>query len=437
MSGKRLGLTAGVSLLAAAVGAGVFAELTPGQKMAAEVLIGQFSDKQFAVRQQAVEKLIALGPDVLPLIRKTLADTDDNEVKLRCRMVLKGIAEKYGIVVDQQEPGMPGGPGLGGSRVTIDVTNVPLSEVLQSFADQSGNRLLSVDDKLKGRSITLAVDGLPYWEALDKLCWATELLYVADWPGGGMRLQSSQVKAPDFGACAGPVVVKLERVTWSHRLRVPRKAEIPARGTAGELTYVLGFWWEDSIPVISSHGKVTRAVTPDGATLEQLEAPVPPRREPPGGVIVVCLRPPPVGLRALGAIEGVVQLELGTGERAVRLEDALTGEGKTIAVGGVPFEIVARRGETSVDLTLKPTRDDAAEVISGGAAPQRYGFFLEDPNGQRYAGHMAARSDPKAEVRLQFSDLGAVGGPWSLVYVFPQRRVRKDYPFTIKDVPVP
>jgi len=77
--------------------AGAQAELTAGQKLAAETLIKDFSAKEFAVRQQAVDKLIALGPDVVPIVRKALAETTDNEVKLRCQMTLKGIAAKYGV----------------------------------------------------------------------------------------------------------------------------------------------------------------------------------------------------------------------------------------------------------------------------------------------------------------------------------------------------
>ena len=67
------------------------AELAPEQAKEAQGLIAQFTAAEFAVRQQAVEKLIALGPDVVPLVRKTLAETKDAEVKLRCEMVLKAL----------------------------------------------------------------------------------------------------------------------------------------------------------------------------------------------------------------------------------------------------------------------------------------------------------------------------------------------------------
>jgi hypothetical protein len=65
------------------------AELSAGQKLAVEALIAQFAAKEFAVRQAAVTRLIEIGPDVVPLVKKTLAETTDAEVRLRCEMVIK------------------------------------------------------------------------------------------------------------------------------------------------------------------------------------------------------------------------------------------------------------------------------------------------------------------------------------------------------------
>ena len=46
----------------------------------AEALIKQFSAREFAARQQAVRKLVEMGPEVLPLIREALAETKDAEM---------------------------------------------------------------------------------------------------------------------------------------------------------------------------------------------------------------------------------------------------------------------------------------------------------------------------------------------------------------------
>jgi len=68
--------------------------MTAEQAERAEALIRQFSNRRFSVRQDAVDALVKMGRGVLPLIRKTLAETDDNEVKLRCEMVFERLARK-------------------------------------------------------------------------------------------------------------------------------------------------------------------------------------------------------------------------------------------------------------------------------------------------------------------------------------------------------
>ena len=68
-------------------GSDVAADLTPEQTGQAKVLIAQFTAKEFAKRRKAGEELVKMGPDILPLVRKALAETKDNEVKLRCGMV--------------------------------------------------------------------------------------------------------------------------------------------------------------------------------------------------------------------------------------------------------------------------------------------------------------------------------------------------------------
>ncbi len=95
-----LGLSAVLVLSVAAVSS---AELTPEQAKQAGELLRDFTAKEFAARQAAVEKLIAMGPDVLPLVKKALAETADAEVKLRCGMVLKAIEKPEGPVPPKGE----------------------------------------------------------------------------------------------------------------------------------------------------------------------------------------------------------------------------------------------------------------------------------------------------------------------------------------------
>ncbi len=76
------------------VSASVCAALAPGQKMAVEALIKQFAAPEFETRQKAVDRLVEMGPDVVPVVKEALAETTDAEVKTRCEMVIRGIALK-------------------------------------------------------------------------------------------------------------------------------------------------------------------------------------------------------------------------------------------------------------------------------------------------------------------------------------------------------
>ena len=77
------------------------ADLTPDQAKKAQKLIGHLSTPQLGVRQKVAEELVTMGPDVLPLIKKTLAETKDAEVRRHCQIVIDGIARR------QKDPAQP------------------------------------------------------------------------------------------------------------------------------------------------------------------------------------------------------------------------------------------------------------------------------------------------------------------------------------------
>ena len=68
-----------------------FCELSPEEKAQIDALIQRMGDRDFAVREEATKKLIEMGPDVLPIVRKTFQTTDDPEIKLRCGRVLRDV----------------------------------------------------------------------------------------------------------------------------------------------------------------------------------------------------------------------------------------------------------------------------------------------------------------------------------------------------------
>jgi len=112
--------------------------LTPEELKRALKLIAQFTDRGFAVRQKAVEELIRMGPKVLPLIRKTLAETDDGEVRLRCKMVIKALAPAQALHPD------PLGGLEEGTRKEIAALVATLTEADAATRNEAVARLVAI-----------------------------------------------------------------------------------------------------------------------------------------------------------------------------------------------------------------------------------------------------------------------------------------------------
>lgn len=83
---------------------------------------------------------------------------------------------------------------VGASKVTLDATDMPLSEVLQSIEDQTGNRLLDYRQEFGQESlpieVTLSVQNEPFWQAVDKLLDQANLTIYGFADEGGLPLVS-------------------------------------------------------------------------------------------------------------------------------------------------------------------------------------------------------------------------------------------------------
>jgi hypothetical protein len=500
----------------------VCATLSAGQKLAVEALIKDFGSKEFAVRQKAVDRLIELGPDVVPLVRKTLAETADNEVKLRCEMVLKGIKEKFGDKavaesatgggappVPQAVKPAPGGKlNLDASKITVTVKDADLSDVLGKFADQSGNALIAAPQNWEGKTVTLNLKDTPYWQALDEVCKVAGLTYDAGgmggmgafW-GGGIQVLGGQraVRVPqgpaanggavtlrpaekivDVGSYLGPVVVKLESATKNRNFRTPP--------TTAVASYNLVYLWEDRLPVISHEGVVTKALDAKGQPLKLQDfggmgggmGALMMRRGMrvviggqgggvnSSGTIDATLIELPEGLDKIGELDGTIKLELGTGEKSLKIEDALNPE-KTGSADGLTLTVTnVNKQRGGVSLTVEATRD-GKEIELATYASRTYGVFLVAPDGTKHQGNVfpgmggrmmiqmggpgggnppppqgganvavrAGPGMPQGGTTVSFWNLPDVEGAWTLLYVYPSETVSKEFEFKLTNVPLP
>lgn len=465
------------------------AALTPEQRAAADAFIRQFAAAEFGTRQKAVDGLVALGPDAAPLVKKALAATNDNEAKLRCEMVLKALRAKFGAeAVDGAAPAAA--VNLGASRLTLEFKDTPLDEALETLAAASGNRPLKMPGGRGGLAglfqgkdvVTLAAKDMPYWQALDAVCRQAGLVYEGNWdPKDPLRLRRTDNRGDEMSVVTGPVVVRLDRIersdtSWRfRRFRTdPTDENLKAQKQAN-LTFALRYFVEDRLSAIGSWMRVTKAAGPDGvnrlpAHMLREDADGGRRRHMgAGGVFAgdtsVSIQETEAAIAGPVTIEGKVMLELALGRREVKVggiplrgfakEQSVEAEGVEIRVTRVDLE----GNRATIALSL---RAESGTVVCTGGRDAAFGFALVDPAGKRFADiqqfvwkseNMQASGGGGAGVRLDeyvkpgqelegklsltFSNLPAADGDWSLVFLFPERREVKEYPFALKDVPLP
>ena len=414
----------------------VHAELTPEQTKTARALIAQFSDRRFAARQQAVDKLVVMGPDVLPLVRKTLAGTKDAEVKLRCRMVLDGIGRKHGIAVTPEGPA-PETLAVEASRVTIKLTDVTLDQALRALAEQSGNKPVTQPKNWGKKTVSLSVTDMPYWQALDAVCRQHRLTYI----GSPLRLVRIE-NGTDISAYTGPVVVKVVRGTRRNeflRFQGPRH---------NALSYDLSYRVEDRLQPLSMGATITRAVAPGG---KELTLPARPGKirlkgmvsgHVPWGSISVQITDVPEDLRKIARLDGTVRMRFSSGKRVLRIKDVF-GEGERKAEDDDTVLRVERtrheRDRERVTITLRQTQD--GEDVSMPAYPgtSDYGYELIHPDGKRHRKPLIGSTGRflRGMGHVKFYNLPDIKGKWTLVYTVPLQTVEKTFDFTIKDIPLP
>jgi len=363
------------------------------------------------------------------------------------------------------------------SKITLDVKDAPLAEVLQTFARQSGNAPLNLPNDLAEKTVTLSVKDVPYWQALDKLCQTVGAVYQSNLSGrtGGLALLPLG-KASDLGVSTGPVSVKITQASSSLNLRPVGPGPQPLTS----VNYQFAFFWEDRMPVVQSEGFVLKATLPDGRECFQFGWPkgvqafrtvrVGPAQAIPSDNMFFMTTDLPEGVEKLASLEGIVRLSASVGpDRELKVDDVL-GEGeKTGEKDGLKLLVTATNkalGRNSrVQLNIKATRDgNPVDVPVEQQQGSRYGAFLIDPDGKRYSalgvglsgmgatvwgagpdGKPVRVEEPAAKgqaknsptVSLTFFNLPKIDGEWSLLVVYPGDTETKEFPFKIQNVPVP
>jgi serine/threonine protein kinase/WD40 repeat protein len=171
--------------------------------------IRQLDSGEANIRRRAEQALAAVGPPALAALTEA-AGTGTAAVKKRAAAVSDQIAIQT---------------ALAPVRISLKLKDVPIAEAVKALATQAG---ISLDYRPEKRhlfgtprkKITLELDGVPFWEALDRLCESAGLVHSRTYTVNGYALRL--VKGPPAPrgrvAYAGPFRLEAKNLNYQRTL---------------------------------------------------------------------------------------------------------------------------------------------------------------------------------------------------------------------------
>jgi hypothetical protein len=165
-----------------------------------QALVRALTAEDFEAREAATQELIARGPgarDALLLARPS--------VPLEAQLRIDAILADLGTLRRRHKPGLPA------TLVTLELDGVPITSALERLGRAGGTtlRLRAADGREptgqrgEERRIDLHVTGIPWLEALDRLCEQASLFAARDYQTGEILLHPGVVQ-PGRCAYSGP-----------------------------------------------------------------------------------------------------------------------------------------------------------------------------------------------------------------------------------------
>lgn len=181
-------------------------------------LVRELDAAELAAREEAEQKLVALGPAALDLL-PAATNRMSAEVKERLGRVRDKLqrAEAAGVV----EP----------TRVAFAGQDVALSKVLEAIEEQTGNRIVDYREEYgqepRDPTVTVSLDNVTFWEAMDTVLDAADstLYPFAEETQGGLavidRMENESPRRERVMGYAGPFRIEGVRVDAGVDLKNP------------------------------------------------------------------------------------------------------------------------------------------------------------------------------------------------------------------------
>jgi hypothetical protein len=334
------------------------------------------------------------------------------------------------------------------TRVTLEVTDAPLDEVLAEIEKQTGNHVIDyrgeLSDEPAAKKVTLKVDDAPFWEAMDLLLDATGMApypYAADGALGLVdRTEGSPTRADRGAVYTGPFRVEATNAAALRDLRSSAESSLDLE---------LEISWEPRLhPVAMSHAAADLAAKTDAgadapasaegdlfnvevpADYQQLEA-------------SLGMELPAREAKSLASVKGRLMALVPGRIAELKFKDLATAADVSQDAGGVT--VTLNRVARNQSLWEFRMRIRVASVDDNADASRGWVFqnitYLEDAQGERidHAGYETTMQNEQETGMAYFFELpeGADIGDYTWVYRTPAAIVCLPVEYELRDIPLP
>jgi hypothetical protein len=392
-------------------------------------LVGQLDSPVLAQREEAERKLIELGPAALDLLPAINARTPAE------------IQQRIGRIRQKVERTASADAGRA-SLVTLKADAMPLSKVLATLSDQTGNQVVDYRKDfghvVTDPPVTIELTKAPFWQAFDAVL---DQAGMAVYPYGGQirvigRMQGQVARAA--AACyAGPFRLEPIEVLAQRDVRMPANRS---------LRVMVEIAWEPRLkPIFFRQHMADVAVVDDHGQRVELQNPTADRELPitPGKsstILELNLVSPLRSVEKISSLRGKMRALLPGRVETFRFDDPVAAKNVARRIGAVTVTLEqARKDGDAWEMRVLVRFDQPGQALETHRGWIHLNeVYVEGPDGKMVrdcSTEMTRQEENQFGLAYRFTGLS--GPPRALVYKAPSTLLNTEFDYEFKDLPLP
>ncbi|MFZ5830119.1 MAG: hypothetical protein ACOY3P_08525 [Planctomycetota bacterium] len=395
-------------------------------------LLRRLDAAELAEREAAETALVELGPAALDFLPQPDA-TESPEVRQRLQRIVQKLQQRAA-----EEGAQP-------SKITLDVSQMPLSKVLAALSEQSGNMIVDYrrefGQEATDRPLTLRFKQTPFWSALDQMLDQAELTVYPYGPDRGIYLVARgdrQYSRLFHAAYAGPFRIEAAEILAKRDLR---------REDGNSLMLNLDIAWEPRLKPIGLRQRIedleafNEERQPLRLASQDAELEVAARADTAVTTLVIPFELPDRRVQRLASLRGKLRVMLpGKTEtfRFDKLKDAQAVEKRQAGVTVTLDEV--RKNNDLWQVYMRVRYDEAGDALQShrGWIFQNEAYLVDPQGKQLPYDILETTRQTENEVGIAYGFV-LDGSPeqYEFVYQTPGALVAAEFDYQLKDIKLP